>query len=159
MTLDELLNRYGELMHEAGQVKGELKVMMRMSDTFRHLPEQEPGKDVRIEINMPKIEPKEKKKLRKHMNTSRTGKNGQRYTIINPRPAILDAIEGFDGPISSTMIKRAFAPIYKERYGAPDPITRSSFAKAMADLARGGKIRRVEHSIYEKINTNAATGG
>lgn len=40
MTIDELLERYGQLMHEAGEVKGELKAKLHLAKEFADIPEK-----------------------------------------------------------------------------------------------------------------------
>ena len=160
MTIDELLDELGQLMYRAGQVRGELSMSMRLAAGLKDLP------DARVTVNVPPfmspgsdnseraIHPEERTKT----GRKKAVRHGQRYYITDPQPAILDALETFDGPIHISILKDKIQDIYKRVYNADAPLEKSSLSRHLKLLVEAEKIKLIKFGVYQKLDKGDTSG-
>jgi hypothetical protein len=127
MTLDELLARYGELMHEAGIVRGELAVMMRMSKEFHNLPDAPI-----IPSSLTISEPIKLKKVGRP-----TSQNGE---------IILKVVNSYDRAVSGSEIYEVVKKDHPNH-----KFTSQGVSATLGMLSRNGEIIRAHRGLYQRI--------
>jgi len=134
MTVDELLEKFGTLMFEAGMARGELSVVMRMSKDFSGLP------DAPAKVHLIKSDKPDKKSL-----TPLKDKKEERG-ITPYKKIITKIINSFDRAVNTGEILR----IAKQEYPQYQ-FTKHDIGSILNNMLKTREVLRPERGMYQRM--------